>query len=543
MNQSHNRAIVASSASRANSDYFLEYLSQVAEDPNLGIIKNQKISLGDLHAVLLRTCKFGRSSLKYIFTQRPTQQNSLDIVTEIQTSDQIVHHVKTGFFMDPFEKKIEVTVYDAWNALIEVVPMFLKPTNDITLTRFNELIYVCVLNQYINGDNDGQAKEAPETLRKSLYSLIYTMTRTSTRNSETAFLQDQVALLSDNESPYEAAIAEMAFRDTFPTTHHICTAMAEFEETVERHCIETFRQINVDELLKDEDTFPQEMTDRENKARLQKFFKLTQKYAVQVNDIFAKPKHFPVDLYFDVRHILASPTVYPTGAIKTSSVFLNLRAIANARNKTEMRQLTKDKNISNQIRDFIKVCTIEDVNSAFVDLAPKTMNEEDPGKRPKFLSDPAVLSMYLEKILHEKFVSGAVCRALAGVCMVVNKKFRDMPRLAEDQFNQSLQNEEKDPEPQLSQMEIEAASEVGGVPMSVGRPLTPALNQGWSGSFDASFIDDEQGRLQRFSDDREVDMLYRRAFKFEEEEEMKTSLLPFAIGAAAIVLFVIMKGK
>jgi hypothetical protein len=154
--------------------------------------------------------------------------------------------------------------------------------------------------------------------------------------------------------------------------------------------------------------------------------------------------------------------------------------------------------------------------------------------------------MYLEKILHEKFVSGAVCRALAGVCMVVNKKFRDMPSLAEDQFNQSGQNEEKEPEPQLSQMDIEAASDVGGGQigggqMSVGRPLTPALNK--ADSFDPSFMADEQGRLQRFSDDREVDMLYRRAFKFEEDEEMKTSLLPLAIGAAAIVLFVIMKGK
>jgi hypothetical protein len=474
-----------------------------------------------------------------MLTQRPGKNNTLDIVTDMESEIDILHHVQTGFFMDPFEKDVHVSVYEAWNAMIECVPMYMKPTNDEALTRFNQLIYVCVLNQYINGDDtDGRPVEAPELLRKMLFAMIYSVCRTSTGNSETAFLQDQVALLSDEDYPYQDALAAIAFKEDLQASHHVCSAILNFGDEVERYCIETFRRINVDELLHtDDESYNSEMTDRENKARLKKFYALTQKYEKDANDIYAKTPHFPIDLYFQSKQVIKSPVVHPTASIRSSLVFANLRALANSRTRTELKKLTRDKNISNQIRDFIKVCTLEDLNGAFQSLAPKTINKEDPGKRPKFLSDPAVLEMYVEAILHEDFVSGPICHALAALCVEVNLKFKGMPQLANDDFDQTGHSTEA--------LSARVSGDVGGGQMGGGDEMTPMLRQpphNLAMGFDDTFEEDGELRLQQFSEDREVDMLYRRAFKFEDEET-KTSYLPLAIGAAVLVLFIVIQSK
>jgi hypothetical protein len=166
-------------------------------------------------------------------------------------------------------------------------------------------------------------------------------------------------------------------------------------------------------------------------------------------------------------------------------------------------------------------------------LAPKTINENDPGKRVKFLSDPAVLSMFLEAILHEEYVSAPICHALAAVCIDINLKFREMPKLTDDDFNQASDGPD--------QPDIELNSEGQSQQLGGGAPPTPTYRAEQADhGFDDSFLADAERKLTRFSDDRDIEMLSRRVFI---SEETATSYLPLLIGAAAIVLFVAMQSK
>ena len=94
-------------------------------------------------------------------------------------------------------------------------------------------------------------------------------------------------------------------------------------------------RIDVEEALKDEEKFGPEMQDRDNQARLAKLKEFTQTYAVQVNDIYEAPKHFPIDMYFQRLDVLKSPVMHSTATIRCSPYVLNLRAIANSRTKTD----------------------------------------------------------------------------------------------------------------------------------------------------------------------------------------------------------------
>ena len=349
--------------------------------------------------------------------------------------------------------------------------------------------------------------------------------QTTQNNSETNFFQDQVALLSDEELPYQDKLAEWASRyhTQTPAPHHICTALAAFGEEAERYSIQTFHSIDVSEELQDKEEYQPEMQDRDNKARVTKLHKLFDKYSKVANDIYEKPHNFPIDMYFRMTDIAKSPQVFSTAGLRSSSAVIRLRALANSRNATEMKQLTKDKNISNQIRSFIKVCTLENVNGAFPELIPKTMNKDDPGKLPKFLRDPATLAMFLEAIFHEDFITGPVCYALAAVCADVNEKFREMPQLTQEDFNQA--GGDPDGPPFMKPAQVGG---VGAEDISLDQPQQEF-------GFDESFMHDEQLRMHRFSDDKEIEMLSRKVFEFEEETTTM-SYVPYLIGAAVVVL-------